>query len=44
MEVEPQMTLENQEWTDTGPRPDEQVQPVAEWFPIEQLQRAAPAS
>jgi hypothetical protein len=39
MEVEPQMTLENQEWTDTGPEPDEQVQPVAEWFPIAELER-----
>ncbi len=41
MEVEPQMTLENQDWTDTGPEPDEQVQPVAEWFRIEQLEQSA---
>ncbi len=34
MEVEPVMTLENQEgWSDTGPRPADTVEPAAEWFP-----------
>jgi ferredoxin len=33
MEVEPIMTLENQDWTDTGPRPEDSVQPMAEWKP-----------
>lgn len=33
MEVEPVMTLENQDWTDTGPRPEDTVQPLAEWKP-----------
>ncbi|MDQ4075108.1 MAG: (2Fe-2S)-binding protein [Chloroflexota bacterium] len=38
MEVKPIMTLESEEeWSDTGPRPDDQVQPVAEWFPKEEL-------
>ena len=39
MEVEPIMTLENQDWTDTGPRPEDTVQPAAEWFPIGELER-----
>jgi ferredoxin len=39
MGVRPAITLESEpEWSDTGPRPDEQVQPVAEWFPIEELE------
>jgi ferredoxin len=34
MSVVPAMTLENQEgWTDTGPRPEDTVQPVAEFLP-----------
>jgi ferredoxin len=37
MEVRPIMTLETEGWSDTGPRPDSQVQPVAEWFPKEEL-------
>ncbi|MFO7166907.1 MAG: 2Fe-2S iron-sulfur cluster-binding protein [Chloroflexota bacterium] len=40
MEVEPVMTLENQDWTDTGPRPEDTVQPVAEWFPRAELERS----
>ncbi|MEN9938871.1 MAG: hypothetical protein RLZZ387_5450 [Chloroflexota bacterium] len=32
MEIEPVMTLENQgDWTDTGPRPDDTMQPPPEW-------------
>lgn len=38
MEVEVGMTLESEGWSDTGPRPDDQVQPTAEWFPIEELE------
>ena len=39
MQVEPQMTLANQpEWTDTGPRPDDEVRPVAEWFAPNELE------
>lgn len=37
MSVQPQMTLENQEWTDTGPRPEDTVTPEAKWFPKEEL-------
>ncbi len=37
MEVRPSMTLESEGWSDTGPRPDDQVQPVAEWYPTEEL-------
>lgn len=37
MEVQPHMTLENQEWSDTGPTPDASVQPEAIWFPIQEL-------
>ena len=40
MEVEPVMTLENQDWTDTGPRPEDTVQAVAEWFPRAELERS----
>ncbi len=40
MEVEPVMTLENQEgWTDTGSTPDPVVHPTAEWFPRSQLEQ-----
>jgi ferredoxin len=38
MEVEPIMTLENQDWTDTGPRPEDSVQPEAQWFPKSELE------
>jgi ferredoxin len=42
MQAEPAMTLENQEgWTDTGPRPDDAVQPAAEWFPRAELEQQA---
>jgi hypothetical protein len=37
MEVEPQMTLESEGWSDTGPPPQPTVMPEAAWFPIEQL-------
>ena len=40
MEVEPVMTLENQEsWTDTGPRPDDEVHPEAQWLDRSQLEQ-----
>jgi ferredoxin len=38
MEVKPVMTLENQSWTDTGPRPADTVMPEATWFPISELE------
>jgi ferredoxin len=38
MEVEPIMTLENQDWTDTGPTPEDTVQPEAAWFPKSELE------
>jgi ferredoxin len=42
MEVRPQMTLENQEgWTDTGPAPAMTVEPNAEWFQREDIERRA---
>ena len=38
MDVEPMMTLQNQdEWTDTGPRPADVVQPEATWFAQSEL-------
>ncbi len=37
MELKPYMTLENQECSDTGPTPDDSVQPEAKWFPIKEL-------
>lgn len=37
MEVMPQMTLESEGWSDTGPAPEPIVMPEAEWFPLEQL-------
>jgi len=33
MAVAPLMTLESEGWSDTGPAPDPQVQPAAEFFP-----------
>lgn len=35
------MTLENQDWTDTGPPPEPVVMPEAVWYPREQLEREA---
>ena len=43
MAVRPIMTLENQDWTDTGPRPDPVVRPEAKWFSLDELaQEEAP--
>lgn len=40
MEVRPIVTLETEgDWTDTGPRPSDQVQPVPDWFHLSQLQQ-----
>ncbi len=39
LQVQPVMTLENQDWSDTGPRPEPTVTPAAEWFPIEELEQ-----
>lgn len=41
MELHSVMTLENQGWTDTGPAPDPEVKPVAEFFDIDELQSRA---
>lgn len=38
MTVRPIMTLESEGWSDTGPAPDESVQPAAEWFTLEALE------
>jgi ferredoxin len=38
MHVQPVMTLENQDWTDTGPPPEVTVTPEARWFPIAELE------
>ena len=37
MEVEALMTLENQDWSDTGPAVAPQVEPEARWYPPEEL-------
>ncbi len=37
MNVKPLMLLEDLEWTDTGPTPDPEVKPLAEWFPKDML-------
>ena len=41
MQVEPQMTLENQGWTDTGPEPEDSVTPTPEWYPKAELEAHA---
>ena len=39
MTVKPVMLLENEEaWKDTGPAPETEVTPEAEWFPIKKLE------
>jgi ferredoxin len=38
MELVPEMTLENQTWTDTGPKPGETVEPEASWFNKSELE------
>jgi ferredoxin len=40
MAVAPVMTLENQDWTDTGPPPEPTVQPEAVFLPRSELERA----
>ena len=39
MEVEALMTLENQDWSDAGPTVAPQVEPEAQWYPLEELRR-----
>ena len=41
MVVEATMTLENQEWKDTGPKLAEEVEPEAMWFSKEELVQTA---
>jgi ferredoxin len=43
MQVQPIMTLENQDWTDTGPRPELTVTPEAVWYPVDELERGQTA-
>jgi hypothetical protein len=38
MQVQPVMTLENQDWTDTGPPPEVTVTPEARWYPVADLE------
>jgi ferredoxin len=40
MEVRPLMTLQSEGWPDTGPRPNETVEPEPEWHPIPELEAA----
>jgi ferredoxin len=40
MVVRPLMTLETEGWPDTGPTPNETVEPEPEWHPITELQAA----
>lgn len=37
MVVQPLMTKQSEVWTDTGPTPDEAVEPDPEWHPIDEL-------
>lgn len=41
MSVRPQMTLESEGWTDTGPEPQPVVTPEAVWYPKDELMRQA---
>ncbi|MEX2541722.1 MAG: 2Fe-2S iron-sulfur cluster-binding protein [Trueperaceae bacterium] len=41
MEVRPLMTLQSEGWPDTGPTPDEVVEPDPEWHPMSELEAAA---
>jgi ferredoxin len=41
MSLRPLMTLESEGWSDTGPDPDPEVKPVAEWLPLEVLKQEA---
>ena len=41
MSVRPLMTRESEGWPDTGPAPEVTVTPEAEWYPIEELKKAA---
>lgn len=43
MAVQPQMTLQSEGWTDTGPHPEATVMPEAETFPISELEQSADA-
>ncbi|MEX2536032.1 MAG: 2Fe-2S iron-sulfur cluster-binding protein [Trueperaceae bacterium] len=38
MEVKPLMTKQSEGWTDTGPAPEEMVEPEAQWFPVAELE------
>lgn len=44
MSVSPQVTLQTEGWTDTGPRPEENVTPEPAWQPVEELERRARAT
>lgn len=38
MHIKPLLTLESEGWGDTGPKPDEEVKPLAEWYPKEMFE------
>jgi hypothetical protein len=35
MSVQPQMTLESEGWSDTGPAPEPNITPEPEWLPAD---------
>lgn len=39
MKVRPLMRLETEDWSDTGPEPTQEVTPVDEWYPIDELKK-----
>ncbi len=39
MELEALMTLDNQSWKDTGPIPNERVEPEAQWYAPDEIRR-----
>ncbi len=43
MTVQPQMTLQSEGWSDTGPQPEATVTPDAETFPTSELEQSASA-
>ena len=38
MSLRPVMTLESEDWSDTGPEPEETVTPEAVWYPMDSLE------
>ena len=44
MQIHPGMTLQSEDWTDTGPTPEPTVTPEARWYPITELEEAGEPS